>query len=153
MSAYQAENQNCGMDGLSRHLMYVSSSFHSILLSGLSLFYTQTCSVIFFYLPINLLFYSMNTPLFDLSCTLHIAVQTKKASLTPIIVIGGWQAGYLGTYWMIFNALHFYSVLFPASTLSISHSSCCNISKFVLQKLITFMFTLFANFGTNYQSN
>lgn len=132
------------MEGLSRHLMYVHSSFHSLLLSSLSLFYTKTCSVIFSCIPVNLMFYSLNRPPFVLPCFLHIAVLTQKASLAPIIVIGGWQAEPLGPYWRTFNALHFYSVQFPACTHSISHSSCCNLPKFVLQKLITFIFTPFA---------
>lgn len=142
--AYHSENWNWEVYGLSRHLTYVSSSFHSPPLSGLSLFYTQTCSVIFFCLHVNLMFYSLNRSPFVLPCILHIAVQTQKASLAPIIFIGGWQAESLGPYWRNFNALHFYSVPFPACTHSISHSSCCNLPKFVLQKLITFIFTPFA---------
>lgn len=90
------------------------------------------------------MFYSVNRPPFVLPCFLHIAVQTQKASLAPIIVIGGWQAEPLGPYWRSFKVLHFYSVLFPACTHSISHSSCCNLSKFVLQKFITCIFTPFA---------
>lgn len=130
--------------GFQSILRIQSSSFHSLPLSGLSLFYTQTYSVIFFCLPVNLMFYSLNRPLFVLPCFLHTAVQTQKASLAPVIVIGGRQAELLGPYWGTSNALHFYSVLFPARPHSISHSSCCNLSKFVLQKLITFIFTPFA---------
>lgn len=89
ISAYDSENQNCETDGLSRHLMYVSSSFHSLPLIGLSLFYTQTRSVVFSSLPVNLMFHSLNRPPFVLPRFLHIAVQTQKASLAPIIVIGG----------------------------------------------------------------
>lgn len=111
---------------------------------GLSLFYTQTCSVIFSCLPVNLTFYSMNRPPFVLPCILHIAAQTQKASLASIIVIGGWWAGSSGTYWRTFNTLHFYSVMFPACIHLISYSSYSNLHKFILQKLITFMFTSFA---------
>lgn len=89
VSVYHSESQNCEMEGLLRHLMYVHSSFHSLLLSSLSLFYTQTCSVIFSCIPVNLMFYSLNRPPFVLPCFLHIAVLTQKASLAPIIVIGG----------------------------------------------------------------
>lgn len=89
------------------------------------------------------MFYSLKRPRFVLPCFLYIVVQTQKASLAPVI-IGGWQAEHLGLYWRTINALHFYSLSFPASTHSISHSSCCNLPTFVLQKLITFIFTLFA---------
>ena len=89
------------------------------------------------------MFYSLKRPPFVLPCFLHIAVQTQKASLAPVI-IGRWQAEHLGPYWRTINALHFYSMSFPASTHSISHSSCCNLPTFVLQKPITFIFTPFA---------
>ena len=143
MSAYASENQNCEIDGLTRYLLYVSSSFHFLPFIGLSLFYTQTRSLIFSSLPVNLVFYSLKRPPFVLPCFLHIAAQTQKASLAPAI-IGGWQAEHLGPYWRTINALHFYSMSFPASTRSISHSSCSNLPTFVLQKPITFIFTLFA---------
>lgn len=96
MSAYHLENQNCGMDGLLRHLTYVSS-FHSLLLSDLLLFYTQTCSVVFSCLPVNLMFYSLNRPPFVLLCFLYIAVQIQKAHLDPVIDIDGLQAEPLGS--------------------------------------------------------
>lgn len=113
-------------------------------LSGLSLFHTQTCAVVFSCLPVNLMFYSLNISPFVLPCVLRIAVQTQKASLAPIIFRGGWQTESLELYWGPFNALHFYSLPFPACTHSISHSSCCNLPRFVLQECITFLCTPFA---------
>lgn len=143
-SVYHSENQNYEIDGLLRHFIQVSSSFHSLPLSGLSLFYTQTCSVIFSSLPVNLMFYSVNSLL--LSCHAFCIQQFRQRRplylLLLLLVHDKWnpQDPIEGN----FKALHFYFVLFPACTPSISHSSCCNLSKFVLQKLITFIFTPFA---------